>query len=272
MSSFFFFELTLGCYLVGTILFLLYLVSKRERLSKVCLGVTGVGFFFHSSALVSRTVEAGYIPLTNLYESMSFFSWALILAFLVVEYRYRIHVLGSFILPLAFVSVTSAAFFPREIQSLDPIFQSTWFGIHTTLALLGMVSFAIAFVAGVMYLIQERLLKSKRFNSVYYKLPSLDILDDLNQKAISFGFPLLTLGIVTGALWAEFAWGTYWSWDPKQTFSLITWLFYLAVLHGRLTVGWRAKKAAYLAIIGFVGVVFTYLGVNLLLKGLHSFV
>lgn len=272
MSSFLFFQITLGCYLLGTVLFLLYLVSKKERLSKISLGVTGFGFVFHSSAIIVRTLEVGHIPLTNLQESMSFFSWALILAFLLVDFRYRIHVLGSFVLPLAFVSVTSAAFFPHEARSLDPIFESPWFKIHTTLALLGTVSFAIAFLVGIMYLIQEKLLKSKRFNLVYYKLPSLDILDDLNQKAIFFGFPLLTLGILSGGLWANFAYGTYWSWDPKQIFALLTWLFYLAVLHGRLTVGWRAKKAAYLAIIGFVGVVFTYFGVNLFLKGFDSLV
>ncbi len=272
MSSFLFFQITLVCYLIATILFSLYLMSKRERLSKISLVVTGLGFFFHTAALFYKSLETGNIPLTTLQESMSFFSWALILAFLLVEFRYRIHVLGSFVLPLSFVSVTSAAFFQEEMNALDPIFESPWFKIHTTLALLGIVSFAIAFVAGIMYLIQERLLKSKRLNPFYAKLPSLDILDDLNQKAIFFGFPLLTLGILSGALWANFAYGTYWSWDPKQTFSLFTWLFYLAVLHGRLTVGWRAKKAAYLAIIGFVGVVFTYFGVNLILKGFYSVV
>jgi cytochrome c-type biogenesis protein CcsB len=130
----------------------------------------------------------------------------------------------------------------------------------------------MAFVMGVMYLIQERLLKSKRFNSLYYKLPSLDLLDDLNRKAVYLGFPLLTLGIITGALWGKYAWGSYWNWDPKQTLTLITWFFYLVVLHGRLTVGWRAKKAAYLAIIGFLGVVFAFIGGTLLVQGPHAFV
>ncbi|MFQ5454585.1 MAG: c-type cytochrome biogenesis protein CcsB [Nitrospirota bacterium] len=268
----FFFNITVILYFAGAILFLLYVVSKREFISRSSLWVTGVGFISHSIALSTRMLEAGHIPLSNLYEALSFFTWGLVLVFLIIEYLYKIHILGSFILPLAFIFIMAASILPNEVSALDPLLQSRWFGIHTTLSLLGIVAFAMAFVCGIMYLIQERLLKSKRFNALYYKLPSLDMLDHLNQRAISIGFPLLTLGIISGSVWAEYAWGSYWSWEPKQTFSLVTWLFYLVVLHGRLTVGWRAKKAAYLAIIGFLGVIFTFIGVNLLIKGLHSFV
>ncbi len=267
-----FFKITLVFYLGGTILFLAYVVSRKEALSTFSIAATALGFCTHLLALLTRMIQLGYLPLTNLTEAMSFFSWALVLTFLGVEYRYRIHVLGTFILPLALVSIVPAAALPTTAKSLDPRLQSAWLLIHTPLALLGVVSFAMAFVMGVMYLIQERLLKSKRFNSLYYKLPSLDLLDDLNRKAVYLGFPLLTLGILTGALWGKYAWGSYWNWDPKQTLTLVTWFFYLVVLHGRLTVGWRAKKAAYLAIIGFLGVVFTFVGGALLVKGLHTFV
>jgi cytochrome c-type biogenesis protein CcsB len=266
-----FFKITLVFYLAGTILFLAYVVSRKEALSTFSIAATAIGFCAHLLALVTRMIQLGYLPLTNLTEAMSFFSWALVLTFLGVEYRYRIHVLGTFILPLALVSIIPAAALPTTAKSLDPRLQSVWLVIHTPLALLGVVSFAMAFVMGVMYLIQERLLKSKRFNSLYYKLPSLDLLDDLNRKAVYLGFPLLTLGIITGALWGKYVWGSYWTWDPKQTLTLVTWFFYLVVLHGRLTVGWRAKKAAYLAIIGFLGVVFTFVGLNLLAAGRHTF-
>ncbi len=117
-------------------------------------------------------------------------------------------------------------------------------------------------MVGVTYLVQERLLKAKRLNVLVRKLPSLDVLDDLNQRCIYFGFPLLTLGMITGVLLNRFIMNVYFIWDPKQTFTLVTWVFYLAMLHGRLTIGWRAKKAAYLAVIGFVGVVFTFVGVS----------
>ncbi len=267
-----FFKITLLFYLGGTLLFLSFLAGRSEKLSRSSLWVTGIGFIFHSTALILRWTEAGYIPLTNMHEATSFFSWALILLFLIIEYKYRIFILGSFILPLAFIFLISSAMLPNNIKSLDPILRSKWLYIHTILSLLGIVAFAMAFVTGFLYLMQERILKSKKFNTLYFRLPSLDLLDDLNQKSISIGFPLLTLGIITGAFWAEYAWGSYWSWDPKQVFSFITWLFYLTVLHGRLTVGWRAKRAAYLAIIGFMGVIFTFVVISFFIKGLHTFV
>lgn len=266
------FKIALTIYFFATSSFLYYLVSKRESPKRFSFGITGLGFLFHTVALLTRTIEASYIPITNLHEAMSFFSWALVLAFLLIEYKYRIYVLGSFVLPLTFISLISSAALPMEIKMLDPVMQSAWLGIHTILAIMGAAAFSIAFLAGLMYLLQEWFLKSKRFNILYQKLPSLDLLDDLNYRAISFGFPLLTVGIITGSIWAEYAWGTYWNWEPKQTWSLIVWLFYAAMLHGRLSVGWRGKKAAYMAIIGFIGVVFTFVGVNMLMQGRHAFV
>ena len=271
MINIFFFKIALGAYFLSTASFLYQLISRRERPKRFSFAITGVGFLSHTLALIIRTVEAAHIPITNMHEAMSFFSWALVLAFLLVEYKYRIYVLGSFVLPLTFISLISSSALPMEIKMLDPMLQSAWLGVHTIFAIMGAAAFSIAFLAGVMYLLQEWFLKSKRFNILYSKLPSLDILDDLNYRAISFGFPLLTLGIITGSIWAEYAWGTYWNWDPKQTWSLILWLFYAGMLHSRLSAGWRGKKAAYMAIIGFVGVVFTFIGVNLLLQGKHIF-
>jgi cytochrome c-type biogenesis protein CcsB len=117
----------------------------------------------------------------------------------------------------------------------------------------------------------ERELKRKKLGAIFKRLPSLDVLDDINYRCLTIGFPLLTLGIITGSIWASFAWGSYWSWDPKEVWSLITWLLYAALLHGRMTVGWRGRKAAILAIVGFCAILFTFLGVNLLLPGLHTY-
>ncbi len=282
MLNVLFFKVTLLFYFLGTSFSLLNLWGRKgERLpkgplfgnpepresptesfwsQKLAVLVTGAGFIFHTLALVTRIREAGYIPFTNLHEAISFFSWAIVLAFFLVEFRYGINVLGSFVLPLAFLSLVSAAALPNEIPTLDPTFKTIWFGIHTTLSLLGIVAFAIAFIAGIMYLLQESFLKSKQFNSLYYKLPSLDLLDEWNKKAILLGFPLLTLGIISGALWAQYSIGSFWIQNnSKQALSLGTWFFYLMVLHGRITIGWRAKKAAHLAIIGFVGVIFIFI-------------
>jgi cytochrome c-type biogenesis protein CcsB len=257
-----FFMGTLVLYLIGTAFYLGYLLRRSEALSKVSLVVTGAGFLTHTIALGTRMM-AEDVPLTSFHEAMVFFSWALVLVFLIVEFRHHIHVLGSFILPLALLSLLSAAALPEEVPTLEPVLKTVW--VHVTLSMLGTVGFAIAFVAGLMYLIQERLLKSKRFNVLYAKLPPLDFLDKLNQQSILFGFPLLTLGIIFGAISAEFTRGSLLSWNPEQTWALVTWVFYFIVLMGRITVGWRAKRAAYLTIIGFAGVVLTFIGV--VLKG-----
>jgi cytochrome c-type biogenesis protein CcsB len=279
------FKITLAFYFLGTAIFLAHLARrptlgmghdqaahKKAHWTGLPLTVTGLGFGFHTLALLLRTLNAGYLPITHLFEAMSFFSWALILTFLGIEYRYRIPVLGSFALPLAFILLIPAAILSGAHSAPDPQMQSIWLYIHITFSVCGMVAFALAFFAGIMYLLQERLLKSKRLGHLYHKLPSLDLLDTLNQKAILWGFPLMTLGMISGSVWAEYVWGAYWSWDPKQTVSLGTWLFYLVLLHGRITVGWRAKQAAVLAIIGFIGVLFTFIGVNALFGSQHAFV
>ena len=258
------FIVTMVLYLVATVSYLAYLLRRSDALTKISLGITAVGFVFHTTALVARMFGTSAAPSPpSFHEALSFFSWMLILVFLAVEFRHHIHVLGSFIVPLALVSLVSAAALPETVPTLQPVFKTLWF--HVTLSMLGTVGFAVAFVAGVMYLIQERLLKSKRFNVLYSKLPALDFLDHLNQQSIVIGFPLLTLGIVTGAISADFARGSYVSWNPEQTWALVTWLFYFIVLLGRLTVGWRAKRAAYLTVIGFACVILTLVGV--VLKG-----
>ncbi len=256
-----FFVVTMVLYFVATVSFLACLLWPSEALSKVSLGMTAIGFALHTIALVARMIGATNVSPPGFHEALSFFSWMLILVFLAVEFRHRLHVLGSFIVPLALVSLVSAAALPETAPTFTPVFRTLW--LHVTLSMLGTVGFAIAFVAGVMYLIQDGLLKSKRFNVLYSKLPALDFLDHLNQQSIVTGFPLLTLGIITGALSAEFSRGSYLNWNPEQTWALVTWVFYFAVLMGRLTVGWRAKRAAYLTIIGFAGVILTLIGVVL---------
>lgn len=262
-----FFMVTMALYFTATMVFLALLLRRAEALSTVALSITATGFATHTLALVARMVGTTASP-PSFQEALSFFYWMLILVFLVVEFRHRLHVLGSFILPLALVSLVSAAALPETAPTLQPVFRTLW--VHVTLSMLGTVSFAVAFVAGVMYLIQDGLLKSKRFNVLYSKLPALDFLDQLNQQSIVFGFPLLTLGIVTGAISAEFARGAYVNWNPEQTWAIVTWLFYFVVLVGRLTVGWRAKRAAYLTIIGFACVILTLVGVAIKSSGAVS--
>ncbi len=175
-------------------------------------------------------------------------------------------------MPLIFIMMLSSSIYPREIKPLSPVLQSYWLGIHTILAFTGDAAFAMACGIGIMYLLQEYFVKKKKLGSLFHRLPSLQILDEINYRLITIGFPLLTLAIITGALWAESAWGSYWQWDPKEVWSLITWLIYALVLHVRLRAGWRGKRAAILSILGFIVVIITFFGVNLLLNSLHGFV
>jgi cytochrome c-type biogenesis protein CcsB len=165
-----------------------------------------------------------------------------------------------------------AAFSSREIVPLPPALKSAWLTVHASIAIMANGFLALAFCGGIMYLLQERELKKKRFGLFYTRLPSLDALDNLNNHCLAVGFPLLTLGIITGSIWAKQAWGAYWQWDPKETWSLITWLLYAALLHQRFTVGWRGRRAAIMTIIGFLAAMFTLWGVTYLLGGAHSYV
>jgi cytochrome c-type biogenesis protein CcsB len=265
------FYATLALYLAATVTYLAYLVKPRETLGKASRWLITVGFLAHCAFTLDRYVEAGRTPITNMHESLSFFSLSVIGVFIIFERRYKVFILGSFVTPLALLLLLASTLFPTAIMPLNPALKSKWLLVHTTMAFFGYATFAVAFGAAIMYLIQERFLKRKKLGELYRKLPSLDTLDDINYRCLTFGFPLLTFAIITGAIWAETAWGTYWSWDPKETWSLITWFVYAALLHGRLTTGWRGRKAAVLAIVGFFVVIFTFVGVNLFLSSLHSY-
>ena len=258
-------------YLIGNIFYLYFIIKLNERSARLGRMFLLIGVVLHAVGFAARYVSAGHIPVTSLFESLSFFSFLTVCAFLAFEFKYNIRVLGVFVAPVALVFAVCSAFLPGHLRPLAPVLNSGWLPVHTLLLFFGYAVFAVAFGAGIMYLLMERELKAKRMGPVFRRLPSLDILDDINNRCLKIGFPLLTLGIITGSIWAEFAWGSYWSWDPKEVWSLITWLLYAALLHGRMTVGWRGRKAAILAIVGFCSVLFTFLGVNLLMSGLHSY-
>jgi cytochrome c-type biogenesis protein CcsB len=270
-ASILLFKITLLFYFIATVLFLIDVIARQGKTAKAARWVLVGGFLAHCAALVALYLEVGYPPVTNLHESLSFFAWALIGIFLLFDLRYRMTVLGAFVCPLGLVMMILGSAVPKGVQEVNPALDSWWFPVHVSLAFLGNAVFTVAFVAGVMYLLQERMVKSKKFSALFYRLPSLETLDNLNYRCLTFGFPLMTMGIISGAVWANSAWGGYWRWDPKETWALITWFLYAALLHGRLNVGWRGRRAAIFAILGFASLLFTFLGVNLLLSGEHSF-
>lgn len=265
------FYLTLLVYLGAAVLYLVDMIGKRRIAGRVGRWVLVAGVLLHAGSFAVRHATADGTPVTSLHESLSFFAWCLVLLFLLLDLRFRLAVMGAFASPLAVLLMIGSALSPDVVMPLNPMLKSWLFPVHITFAFLGNAAFALSFGAGVMYLIQDRMLKSKRFTGIYQLLPSLDTLDKVNYTCLSVGFPLMTLGIISGAVWGNSVWGSYWSWDPKETWALITWFLYAALLHGRLTIGWRGRKAAIFAIIGFIFLLFTFLGVNLLLGGQHTF-
>ncbi len=266
-----FFYITVILYATSTLVYIAYLLSHRHGSLVLGKRILMGAFIAHILTFISRFIEARHIPVTNLHESLSFLVLLIVMIFLIFQRRYRIEVLGSFVAPLSLLLIITATLLPKKIVPLVPVLESMWLPIHVTFAFLGNAFFALATCVGIMYLIQEHYIKKKKVKGLYFVLPSLEVLDELNYKCLTYGFPLLTLGIITGSIWAEYAWGSYWQWGPRQTWSLITWFLYAALLHGRLTVGWRGKKAAIYAIAGFTVLISSFLVINLLTWGTHAF-
>jgi len=351
MNSSVFFNMSLVAYLVASVVYITYIAFRNERLGLAGTYITFFGFIVQTVALGIRWYEKaslmgfGHIPpISNMYESMVFWTWSIVMIYLIFERIYKNRTLGAIVTPIAFITIAGISIAPnisQEVQPLVPALQSNWLAIHVITSFLGYAAFSISFGVSVLYLV----LSSEKRNDSFYivgmlslttiitfifaifmdflvwkvsgvphphllaasfaspragvkavswvvaaffftfvwymgvqhhkKLvslfPSLKMLDDVSYKTIMVGFPLLTIGIVTGAAWANYAWGTYWSWDPKETWSLITWFIYAAFLHARFTAGWKGKKTAVLSVIGFAAVIFTYIGVNFVLSGLHSY-
>jgi cytochrome c-type biogenesis protein CcsB len=219
----------------------------------------------------SYDLGIGHAPLSNLYESLIFFSLTIGLLYLYLERRYKTRVIGAFAMPLAFLAMAYASLSPNisdRIQPLIPALKSNWLIAHVIACFIGYAAFAIAFGISIMFFLRRGNGANKE--GLLQRLPEDKILDELTHQLVMFGFLWLSAGIITGAVWANSAWGRYWGWDPKETWSFITWLIYAALLHFRLMRGWRGKRIAVLSVIGFLAVLFTYFGVNLL-PGLHSY-
>ncbi|MFH7325598.1 c-type cytochrome biogenesis protein CcsB [Desulfurivibrio sp. C05AmB] len=279
-------NLTTFGYLASSMLYVAILIfgTKYRTLGLTATLVTMGALLLSTMGILLRWYEAFqlgfgyYAPFSNMYESLVFFAWCIALTYLVLEYLYKNQALGAFIMPFAFLAQAFAEYWPQWNQDLRPLLpalQSNWLIAHVIASFVGYAAFAIAFGMAVMYLLKARNIeKSGRPDgtSFFAALPGLKVIDEVIYKVIFFGFVWFTIGgLIFGAIWANSAWGTYWSWDPKETWSLITWFIYAATLHVRYTRGWSGKKIAWLAVLGFVSTVFTYYGVNFLLSGLHSY-
>lgn len=253
-----FFILTVALYACATAAYLACLVRTSPLLTRWAGRILVVGFTAHLLSTIHLANKLKYLPLTNLQESLSFFSLAIVSCFIYFERRYKVTTLGSFIVPVALLMLVASSSLHAEVRQLPPILQSNWFWFHALLAFTSYACFTIAAGVAVMYLIQRYFLKTKHFGALFQKLPSLETMDEISYRCLTVGFPLLTVAIISGSIWSEQAMGSYWVWDRKETWSLIIWLIYATLLHGRLTIGWRGKRAAILSILGFIVVLFTF--------------
>lgn len=275
---------TTFAYLFASVVYIGLFIFRAQKLGIIGTLVTIGAVLIQTTGIVLRWIESyqmgyGHAPLSNMYESLVIFSWTTGLFYLWLEWRFKNRTLGAFAMPFAFLSMAYASFaseISSEIKPLVPALQSNWLLAHVTTCFIGYAAFAVACGIGIMYLIKNRYEEANKGGkggqgSLIDTLPQLRVIDDVIYKSIVFGFVWLSIGIITGAIWANESWGTYWSWDPKETWSLITWFIYAAAMHARFTKGWGGKRIAWIAVLGFLSVIFTYYGVNFLLSGLHSY-
>ncbi len=265
------FQISFFIYFLAATTYMVFFVSQNAKVRKVARTIFLGAGLCHTLTIILRYFEAGHTPITSQHETVSFFAWSVAWCYLSFRWRYTVKNFGTFVSLLTFCLMLLSAMAPKTILPLVPALQSWWLPVHASIAIVADGFLALACIGGIMYLLQEREIKQKRFGLFYSRLPSLDALDKLNHHCLSVGFPLLTLGIITGSVWAKQAWGAYWHWDPKETWSLITWFLYAALVHQRFTVGWRGRRAAIMTIIAFLSVLFTLWGVTYFLDGIHTY-
>src|SRR5258708_7541693 len=264
--SLFWLRVALTLYALGLLHALITMIGRRTQTFRYALAAISLATVFHLVSIVDTGLAGRRFPVATFHEAVSALGFVIAAVFLLVYWRYRLEALGVFMFPLVFM-LTLAAAFTGDAPGGGPTLTSFWLPLHASLFFLGHTLLFLTFVSGLMYLLQERELKSKKPRAFYYRLPPLSVLDDLAQKTLAAGFPLVTLAIIIGAFFASSKLGGDWPLDPKVAWSFVTWLIYLGLVFTRWTAGWRGRKAAYLAITGFAAVVVSW-GAS---SSLHSF-
>ncbi|MDA3834119.1 MAG: c-type cytochrome biogenesis protein CcsB, partial [Spirochaetales bacterium] len=252
MTSSEIFSIITFIYGLATLMYAVSWIFKKTLPGKLAVAVTAVAALGNLAGIILRWIESyemgiGHVPLSNLYESLIFFAMVIAITHLFIDFRYKFRFIGVVASPIPFL-VMAYASLPKvndAIQPLIPALQSNWLTAHVMTCFVGYSAFAIAFGVSVMFLLKPS--GDGTSTGIASRIPDADILDDLTHQMVMFGFLFLSIGIITGAVWANQAWGRYWGWDPKETWSLITWLIYASLLHARLMRGWKGKKIAILS-------------------------
>jgi len=266
------FLLALILYAVSTLAHVACWVGGSRRCARLALPTLVAATMFHGGAILLRWLEAGYAPLSNAFEALSFYAWGLSVAYLAIGALRRHAVLGVFVTPLALFSILVASVLPKRIEPLVPVLQSHWLPVHVGVSFAAYAMFTLAFVAALTYLLQWRSLRQPGRWLWARQLPSLETLETLQRRTAVVGLVLMTGALLSGSLWAEKAWGVVWPWEPQQVASLVTWLIYGAYFFARHNAGWQDRRGAWLLVGGFVSVIVTFVGADLLMPdSRHSF-
>ena len=257
-------------YILSCIGYFLFLTTQKNYFYKVGLSCIIVGFLFHTAIMVFKIFATKQLPIHNLFETLLTAVWSITAVFIFFDYKFKLKVLGSFASPIIIFIMSAACISADKPVEIKQILGGFWLNIHIISIFIGEAAFVLACGAGMFYLIQEYGIKQKKRGYFYKRLPSLSYMDSVCYSCIIAGFSMVTMGLASGFVYAKIAWGHFWTWDPKEVWSILTWLFYAILLHGRFALGWRGKRFAIMAIIGVIFILFTFLGVNFLFEGHHK--
>ncbi len=264
--SYLLFIVSLAAYCASAAFYTVFFIGRKKKIRTIGRGLFFAAVALHTINIIARYLEAGHTPITSIHEVISFFAWSIACCHISFRWRYPVKNFGFFASLLVALLMLVAAGAPHKIMPLPPELRSWLLPVHASISIVADGFLALAAIGGLMYLIQERQLKQKRFGFFYHRLPSLETLDTLNQHCISIGFPLMTLGMIIGTFWAfQLSGHRNWSWHSKIVSALITWLLYAGLMHLRFAKGWRGRQAALLTMLAFCTTLLTFF--FLLIKG-----
>lgn len=266
-----FFKLALVAYLISTLGYIVSLLVKRVLLAKISTWIFLSAFILHGAFYLTQFLLKHALAVGRFPEALSFFAWILCGIYLLLQIKTKTRVLGALISPVVFLLMMGASVRIEEAALIPENLKGGLVTLHVILSVAGEALFVLASCAGGMYLIQNRLIKKKSISGMSKLLPPLKDLDNINHICLLWGFPLLTLGMITGAVWAHTVWGSHWQWDPKQVWTLAAWLLYALLLHQRLALGWKGRTAALFSVLAFTVLLAGFILEKLFFAKLHNF-
>jgi cytochrome c-type biogenesis protein CcsB len=266
-----FFKLAIVAYLISTLGYTASLLVRRVLIAKASTWVLFSAFTLQTAFYLTQLILTQALSVKNFPEALSFFAWILCGIYLILQLKTKTRVLGAFISPVAFLLMIGASARIEGPVFMPEALKGGLVTLHVTLSVAGEALFALASCAGAMYLIQNRLIKEKSIGSFSRLLPSLKELDNINHLCLLWGFPLLTLGVLIGSIWARTVWGSHWQWDPKQIWTLSAWLLYALLLHQRLALGWKGRRVALFSVLAFVILLAGFFMEKVFFNTLHKF-